>query len=269
MVDPYDQFTSTLWAFYDDHQRQLPWRQPEADGLFDAYKIMVSEIMLQQTQVTRVISKYQDFLAVFPSVRSVANAPLSAVLQLWSGLGYNRRAKFLWQAAGQLAPLPQPWSYEQLVACPGIGPNTAAAIMAYAYNQARPFVETNIRTVYIHHFFPDDQAVPDKLILETVAQTIDQKRPREFFWALMDYGTHLKQVHGNISRQSKQYVKQSTFAGSHRQLRGAVLRELLEGTRQLDELTLALPDDRLATVLDQLQAEGLIEHHNGYRLSGA
>jgi A/G-specific adenine glycosylase len=123
------EFLEILWKFYAQSGRgSLPWRQPEPDDSFDPYKIMVSELMLQQTQVARVIPKYQSFLEQFPDVQSLAMADLSDVLRVWQGLGYNRRAKFLWQAAGAIDVLGNfPTTYEELVKLPGIGSNTAGA----------------------------------------------------------------------------------------------------------------------------------------------
>jgi A/G-specific adenine glycosylase len=185
------EFLEILWKFYAQSGRgSLPWRQPEPDDSFDPYKIMVSELMLQQTQVARVIPKYQSFLEQFPDVQSLAMADLSDVLRVWQGLGYNRRAKFLWQAAGAIDVLGNfPTTYEELVKLPGIGSNTAGAILAYACNQPVVFVETNVRTVYIHHFFADRIDIHDREILSLVGQTLDREHPREFYWAVMDYGS--------------------------------------------------------------------------------
>lgn len=155
----------TVWKYYHQHGRHdLPWRLPEPDGSFDPYKILVSEIMLQQTQVPRVLPKFTEFLTKFPTGQELAEASLGEVLAAWSGLGYNRRAKFLWQAAqkvvrdfgGEL-----PHTFEALESLPGIGKNTAGAVAAYAYNQPAIFLETNIRTIFIHHFFRDADLVPD------------------------------------------------------------------------------------------------------------
>ena len=261
----------SLWQYYHDFGRHdLPWRQPELDGSFDPYKIMVSEIMLQQTQVGRVIPKFNEFLITFPTVADLAQVALAEVLKQWSGLGYNRRAKFLWQAAHMIhsdlhGDFPQ--TLPELVALPGIGPNTAGAILAYAYNQPALFIETNIRTVYIHHYFADQSAVPDAAIRELLAETIDADNPREFYWALMDYGTHLKQALGNFNRQSKSYAKQSTFKGSRREIRGQVLRILASGVHAEADLLAVLPDDRLLPVLADLVSEGMIKKQSkGYSL---
>lgn len=221
---------------------------------------MVSEIMLQQTQAERVISKYHQFLQTFPDITSLARAPLRDVLHAWQGLGYNRRAKFLWEAAKEIDQKGSfPNTTEELVALPGIGVNTAGAIMAYAYNQPVVFIETNVRTVYIYHFFSGAESVKDKDIAEFIEGTIDRDNPREFYWALMDYGTHLKKQHGNLSRLSSTYKKQSAFHGSKRQIRGAVIRLLTEKPYTLSELRAAISDDRLDEVIRDLLEEKLIQ----------
>lgn len=251
----------TLRDYYRKHGRHLPWREPEADGTFSPYKILVSECMLQQTQVQRVVPKYEALLKRFPTINALAGASLAEVVAMWSGLGYNRRAKYLHDAAKQLAAQTT-WTMESLVACKGIGPNTAAAILAYAYNQPTVFIETNIRTVYIHTFFKDQTNVSDKAIEQLVRDSLDSKHPREFYWALMDYGTYLKQTEGNLSRHSKQYARQSTFEGSLRQLRGQILRTLLQKPHSVAQLTEELTDERLPVALESLQKDGLIVKNN-------
>lgn len=261
-----------VWGYYSKHGRSMQWREPEADGTYDPYKIMVSEIMLQQTQVSRVAPKYKAFLQAFPTAERLASAPLGAVLEHWSGLGYNRRAKFLHQAAQAITQEHHgqfPQTLNMLTKLPGVGQNTAAAILNYAYNQATPFLETNIRTVYIHHFFADHpELVTDKQLLPLVEQTMDLEHPREWFWALMDYGSHLKATFGNLSRQSKHYTKQSTFHGSKRQIRGQVLKLLLQQPRSTTSLKTEIPDDRLPAVLSDLLQEGLItKQRNTYEVA--
>jgi A/G-specific adenine glycosylase len=264
-----EQFSETLWAYYAGHGRnELPWRLPDANGMFDPYKIMVSELMLQQTQVARVIPKYEAFLERFPDITVLAVAQLGDVLRMWQGLGYNRRAKFLWQAAQHVHALGAfPDTLTELIRLPGIGANTAGAILAYAYNQPVIFIETNIRSVYIHHFFADQFEVADKEITALVEQTLDSEHPREFYWALMDYGSHVKATIGNVNKASKHYAKQSKFEGSRRQLRGAIIRLL--GTRPYgrNELLAALNDSRAVAVLDELSVEGMVAQDDGcYRL---
>lgn len=258
------QFQETVGDYYAKHARELPWRQPEKDGTYNPYHIMVSEIMLQQTQVTRVIDKYQQFIDAFPDVATLAKAPFSEVLKHWNGLGYNRRAKYLHQAAQHIAIMKSfPANIHELEALPGIGKNTAAAICTYAYNQPQVFVETNIRTVYIHHLFKDRSDVSDTEILPLVSQTVDKHNPREWYWALMDYGTHLKKTVGNVSRSSKHYVKQSKFEGSMRQVRSAVLKLLIIGPQSEEQLKKAVQDDRLEKALKSLMNDDMIRKKSG------
>ncbi len=266
-------FQDSVWDYFRRSGRHdLPWRLPESDGLYDPYKIVVSEIMLQQTQVPRVLPKFIDFTARFPTWEALAGAPLASVLTAWSGLGYNRRAKFLWQAAqavcrehaGQL-----PDTQASLMTLPGIGPNTAGAVMTYAFNKPAVFIETNIRTVFIHHFFNDVQAVHDRDIADLVAATLPDNA-REWYWALMDYGTFLKQTAGNASRRSAHYARQSAFAGSRRQIRGQVLRTLQAAGRTMEYMQTEIADERLQSVLDDLVREGMITFDGTrYTLQGA
>lgn len=256
------QFTALLRDSYNRHGRHdMPWRLPDAGGRFNPYKILVSELMLQQTQVSRVTPKYQAFMQQFPAVQDLAGAPLAEVLTAWSGLGYNRRAKFLWIAAQAVVNDHAgrfPETADELQKLPGVGSGTAGAIMAYAYNYPALFVETNIRTVYIHHFFADSTGVTDKQILELLELTLDKERPREFYWSLMDYGAYLKQTVGNLNALSNTYARQSTFQGSRRQIRGQVLRLLLRQPYTIAELTGIIDDERLAAVMEELQREQFV-----------
>lgn len=259
-------FFDELNGYYKKHKRDLPWRKTN-----DPYKIMVSEIMLQQTQVNRVIPKYEAFLTKFPNVQKLANAKLAEVLSAWNGLGYNRRAKFLHQAVQKVVAdfggkIPR--TVDELAQLPGIGKNTAGAIVAYAYNRSVVFIETNIRTVLLHHFFADQDDVSDRQLEEVLRELIiDVQNPREFYWSMMDYGTFLKITDNNIKR-SKHYVRQSKFVGSKRQVRGNVIKLLLENPKTQAQLQNALVDERLAEVLGDLQKEGFVVYKQGhYRLS--
>lgn len=261
MSSPIGQFQQIVWDYYRHHGRDLPWRQPSCTP----YAILVSELMLQQTQVQRVVPKYQQFLGVFSDVESLAAAQFQDVLAVWNGLGYNRRAKYLLEAARQIVNRYNgllPDDPEQLEQLPGVGPNTAAAIVAYAFNRPVVFIETNIRSVFIHHFFEDAELIHDRQLLPLIKQSLDQEHPREWYWALMDYGSHLKSAGSNPSRSSSHYKKQSRFEGSRRQLRAQVLRRLLADPQSLSALANTLSDDRLSSVLSDLQAEGLITKRN-------
>lgn len=263
-------FRKSVLEYYELHGRHdLPWRIADTSG-FDPYKIMVSEVMLQQTQVGRVIPKYEAFLSEFPNPVVLSQAPLKAVLQQWDGLGYNRRAQYLQRAATTIISEfggTFPESTAELVKLPGIGANTAGAILAYAYNRPAIFIETNIRTVFIHHFFEAEIEVRDADIIELVSSTLDQENPRVWYWALMDYGTYLKQTVGNTATRSKSYVRQSTFEGSRRQIRGRVLKLLQAKSMLLPELKTEINDYRLSAVLKDLQSEAMITFSgNRYQL---
>ena len=255
-----NQFIKTVWDFYQTQGRHdLPWRKTK-----DPYKIVVSELMLQQTQVTRVIPKYKEFLKHFPTVAKLASAPLGDVLKAWQGLGYNRRAKFLWQAAQSVQNEYKgkwPKTFLELKNLPGIGTYTAGAVMNFAYNEPVPLIETNVRTVYIHHFFKDMENVSDKELLPIIERTLDTTNPREWNWALMDYGSYLKSTIGNVSTKSKTYKKQSNFKESNRYVRGAIIRALAKNSyteANLRRALLEIEPDRIKLQLNLLVEEKLI-----------
>lgn len=242
----------------------MPWRTLTELSIKDrGYRVLVSEVMLQQTQVTRVITKYEQWMQRWPTIDDACNATLAEVLVMWSGLGYNRRAKYLYETLQRIHNDHSgivPNGIAELTSMPGIGPNTAAAIIVYTYNVPIPFIETNIRTVYIDAFFTDTKTlVTDKEILALVNNTMDVIRPREWFYALMDYGAYIKKSQGNHLHKAKAHKKQSTFKDSKRQLRGKVLRLLTQlNTISYDELRTEISDSRLNDVITDLLSEGLI-----------
>lgn len=236
--------------------RDMPWREDTRP-----YYVLVSELMLQQTQVSRVIPKFNEFIQRFSDEQTLASAPLADVLKQWQGLGYNRRAKFLHEAAKQIVEHGAfPEDETGLLSLPGVGKNTAGAILAYSFNQPSIFIETNIRTVYIHHFFHDQFDIDDKQITQKLRETLGlADEPRHFYWALMDYGAWLK-ANGvrNIS-SSKHYKKQPPLRGSIREVRGEILRLLSIDDKTLAELQLSYKnDDRLEQALHGLLKDGLI-----------
>lgn len=262
-----DDFKKLVWEYYRENRRSMPWRDH-----IDPYHVVVSEIMLQQTQVPRVMTKFAAFTNSFPTFESLAQAPLGDVLREWQGMGYNRRGKYLQQVAQIVmdecaGTLPDDPSV--LVKWPGIGPATAASIVCYAYNKPVVFIETNIRRVFIHHFFHDQQGVDDRDIWPLVAEAMDRENPREWYYALMDYGTHLAKTVPNPNRRSRHHSTQSAFEGSRRQVRGAVLRALSgapEGL-SLDQLQQSIIDERLEEVVQIMESEGLISReHNTLKL---
>lgn len=202
----------------------MPWRNTK-----DPYKILVSEIMLQQTQVSRVLPKYEEFLEAFPTTTALAKAPDRKLLNIWSGLGYWRRARFL-KAAAQAVIQDYKGKFPKdaatLKTLPGIGPYTAGAVACFAFGSPEPFLDTNIRRVFLHFFFPTQNKVSDNEILPLAAQAVWKQDPRQWHYALFDYGaTELKDK--KINRRSKHYTKQSPFTGSFRSFRALALKELL------------------------------------------
>lgn len=253
------EFREVVWGYYRENGRVMPWREDPSP-----YKVLVSELMLQQTQAARVIPKFDAFMYTCSNFAGLAEKSLGDVLMLWSGLGYNRRAKFLHQTARLVVSdhagvLPD--TFDELVKLPGIGKNTAGAILAYAYNQPVAFIETNIRTVYFHHFYPDEHdPISDKELENLVEQTIDRENPREWYWALMDYGAYLKKTAGGRLTSSKHYVKQSPLKGSVREMRGRILKALVDGTCSERELSERVQgDERFEPALSSLLQEGFIE----------
>jgi A/G-specific adenine glycosylase len=252
-------FRQKIWDYYRKQGRAMPWRKTG-----NPYHILVSELMLQQTQVPRVLEKYPEFIARFPDAAALAKAPLRSVLTVWQGLGYNRRALALQQIARIVVERFKgkvPSSLDELVKLPGIGQATASAILAFAFNQPVAFIETNIRTVFIHFFFFDRDAVSDEEIFPLVAQTLDAENPREWYYALMDYGAVLKKNASNPGRKSRHYHKQSPFDGSNRQVRGSIVRYLIrEGKSTEEEMVkqIGLQANRVRSALRDLVQEGII-----------
>ncbi|OGZ00226.1 MAG: hypothetical protein A2945_04320 [Candidatus Liptonbacteria bacterium RIFCSPLOWO2_01_FULL_52_25] len=264
-------FRKTIWDYYRVRGRDFPWRRPaRRGGTYDPYRILVSEIMLQQTQTGRVEWYYERFLKQFPNFKVLAKAPVRDVLRAWQGLGYNRRALSLKRTAeivvkqygGKL-----PKDETLLIELLGIGPGTAGAIRAFAFNLPTVFIETNIRRVFICSFLSYKQKVSDKDIFPLIDKTLDAKNPREWYWALMDYGSTLLTTSGagkkivNPNRKSAHYTKQSKFEGSNRQLRGRILRLRLANPKMsVAEMAekAGWSVDRVVGVLSALKNEGLI-----------
>lgn len=234
----------------------LPWRHTT-----DPYKILVSEVMLQQTQVDRVIPYYTRFLKEFPTIESLAKTELAMVLKLWSGLGYNRRAKMLHEAAKEVVRNYggiMPRARSELEGLRGVGPYTAGAVCAFAYNEPEVFIETNIRAVLIYELFPKSRKVSDSRLLPMLELLVVQvKSPREWYAALMDYGSFLKQKYPNPTRKSKHHVKQSKFEGSLRQVRGAILKAQADG-KSLAHVKRRFPQ-LFSGALSALHKEGMIQ----------
>lgn len=256
-------FQQKIYDYYSFNKRDFAWRTD-----ITPYRIFISEVMLQQTQTSRVIFKFQQWIEKFPDFQTLAQASQYEVLSAWQGLGYNSRGLRLLKAAqiimtefgGKL-----PDALDDLESLPGIGPNTAGSISAFAFNKPVTFIETNIRTVFLHEFFQNKELICDKEILSLVAQTVDKNNPREWYYALMDYGVYLKKELKINNKKSKQYTRQSKFIGSRRQVRGAIIK-ILSKIKKLSEedlfflLEQELPDNKHSfdTILQELIKEKLV-----------
>ncbi len=257
-------FQREIWDHYRFAGRRFPWRET-----FDPYRILVSEFMLQQTQTERVLGKYEGFVEEFTGFEALAGADLQAVLRFWQGLGYNRRALALKDTARRVVSehggtLPR--TLEGLLALPGVGRSTAGALLAFAHGIPVPFIETNIRRVFIQFFFPSRDGVKDREILPLVEETLDRQDPRGWYYALMDYGAMLKKKHPNPNRKSAHYARQAPFEGSDRQLRGAILKTLLsQGPLEAQCLAAGMGKDpvRFYRILGDLVREGFLKQSGG------
>ena len=253
-------FKKIIWNYYRDQGRFFDWRHTD-----DPYKVFISEVMLQQTQTARVAQKFPLFIAAFPDFKSLGQASLKEVLLQWQGLGYNRRGMYL-QRAAQIIMKDHngilPNDPEILVNLPGIGKATAASICAFAFNNPTIFIETNIRAVFIHHFFIGREQVHDNEIVPLVEASIDKEHARDWYYALMDYGVMLKKTLVNPSRKSKHHTKQSKFEGSDRQIRGMILRILTQSQAPIScEELIALTQKeslRVRRIIDQMIRDKLI-----------
>lgn len=262
-------FKRKLRSFYKAHRRSFPWRET-----CRAYEILVSEIMLQQTQTERVRGFYDRFLKVFPTTKKLAAAPTPLLLAHWKGLGYNRRA-FSLRAAAQMIEEKHagnvPESLEELLELPGIGKYTAQAIQAFAFNKPAVMIETNIRTVLIHEFYPRKRTVSDQELETLLLKLAPRKNSRNWYYAMMDYGVWLKSQGIKTHRKSKHYKKQSAFKGSRRELRGLVLKILLSDKCATIQKIVKLSGREILetkSVINELVSEGfLCKKGSSYSLS--
>jgi A/G-specific adenine glycosylase len=264
-------FKEIAWNYYNTSGRHsLPWRKS-----INAYRVWVSEIMLQQTQVDRVVGFFDAWIKMFPTVKDLAQASQIDVLKQWKGLGYNSRAIRMKQTAQIITEQYKgkfPTDYNELQKLPGIGPYTAGAICAFVSNQPIVLIETNIRRVFIHHFFADANDIHDEDILKLVEKTIDKEKPRQWYWALMDYGSFLgrtlnikgKKYNPNV--QSRHYTKQSKFQGSDREIRSNILKLLLENENKIESSNLkkeikkfSTDNERIQKIINQMDKEGYLE----------
>jgi A/G-specific adenine glycosylase len=271
------EFNKTILGFYAQSGRSFPWRYT---GAADPWGVLVSEFMLQQTQIRRVASYWERWMKLWPKPADLAAAPLEQALKEWSGLGYNRRAKNLRDCAAAICGAhggTVPAAPETLITLPGIGPYTSGAIACFAWSYPALFIETNIRSVLIHFFFQDRTGIKDKELFPILDAAMDRSNPRVWYWALMDYGAELKRLTGNPNRKSAAYARQSRFEGSFRQIRGMVIKTLSVKGPQNAALLRTEVKDRLKDMteedyyraLEVLEKEQMVAEEGGvYRING-
>lgn len=254
-------FKKIIWQYYSEHGRHFDWRDVD-----DPYKVFISEVMLQQTQTARVAIKYPEFIVKFPDFHALAQAPLKEVLLAWQGMGYNRRGMYLHRAAQIIIQdhrgiLPNDPAF--LDTLPGIGAATAASICAFAFNNPTIFIETNIRAVFIHFFFSGQEKIHDKQLLPLVDAAVDMDNPREWYYALMDYGVLLKKTLINPNRKSLHHAKQSKFEGSDRQIRGIILKILTNSDQAIAQekivQSIGKDHERILKIIEQMINEQFIK----------
>jgi len=253
-------FRARVWAHYRAADRgPMPWRETR-----DPYRVLVSEVMLQQTQVSRVVPVYERFVEAFPTAEALAAAPLDDVLRVWRGLGYNRRAVSLRAAAERVVAEHRgqvPRALEQLRALRGVGPATAAGVRAFAFGEPGVYIETNVRAALLHEFFGQAEGVRDAQLAPVYEAVFDRDQPREWLFALMDYGAHVKRAHANPSRRSAHHTRQTPFEGSRRQKRARLLHAVVDrGQATAASLAseLGLDTEQAEELLSELEAEGFL-----------
>jgi len=264
-------FQWLLFRWYKTYQRDLPWRKTH-----DPYKILVSEVMLQQTQVPRVIPKYVVFIKRYPTAASFAKAPTADILRLWSGLGYNRRAIYLKRATEIIADEwhnQWPRTIGELQKLPGVGLYTAGAILSFAFNKDVPLADVNMERVIGRIFVgPVWPKLSQKQLLAVIAQVLPKNKSRLFPHAVMDLGAALnanddflaiwrKEFPALFIREPKTENRQPKWQGSNRQIRGAVLKSLQGGTKSTQDLSMELSVSlsRLNELVSALASDGLVK----------
>jgi len=256
-------FQKKVFSFYQKNKRDLPWRKTT-----DPYKILLSELMLQQTQVKRVILYYDKWIARWPTIDALASASLSKVLQMWMGLGYNTRAVNLHITARKIVTefnsdvLKAMKQYKEL---PGIGRYTSQAVQIFSSNENLFTVDTNIRRIFICEFDLSTK-IPEKELWGLAERCLPLGKSRDWHNALMDYGAlHLTARKTGI----KPKTQQSRFEGSNREIRAKILRCLLTNSTSLSELEkkLGIKQKRLRSILDKMINEKIIaKRNNTYQL---
>lgn len=253
------EFQHTIFSWWEKNKRDLPWRRTH-----DPYRIFISEIMLQQTQVSRVLPKYQEFLDLFPTVSALAQASPAGVLRVWKGLGYNRRALYMLKTARIIRDKYNghfPSRYELLITLPGMGVYTARALLVFAYKQDVAMVDTNIRQIITHFFFRDTPQRP--AVIQSAADALVPKgKSWEWHQALMDYGA-LAMSNAKCQMINKK-KKSIPFRESNRFYRGRIIDQLRLGNTSRSALIgdfqkrYAKSRAFLSAVISGLEHDGLL-----------
>ncbi len=250
-------FQEKILDWYHENQRELPWRKTR-----DPYRILISEVMSQQTQLSRVIPKYEAWIEEFPTIQDLAKAKVSEVLHYWSGLGYNRRALHLKRTAEIIVEKYNgtfSQNEKELLSLPGIGQYTARAVLCFAFNQQIAVVDTNVRKVILTQF-----SVPEKDIPQIAESLLPHGKAYEWNQALMDYAAAV------LKKEKIPHPLQSTFVGSHRYYRGQILKQLLQKKKiEVKDIGLLVKKDFkesekewLDKLLNELMREGFIVCQN-------
>jgi len=264
-----EEFKKAVLLHYQQAKRNFPWHYT------DPWGVMVSEFMLQQTRTERVIPYWENWMKLWPQPKALADASMETALRAWSGLGYNRRCRYLKESAAIITNRNSgkvPETPKALLSLPGVGPYMSAAIACFAYNFPAVFIETNIRSAVIYNFFPGRDDVRDSEIIPILEAALDRNDPRTWHYALMDYGAFIKKTTANPNRRSAHYTRQSPFNGSFRQARGKVIKALVStGRCTAEELKLAtgLEEGKLYEVLEKLKKESFVaEDADTYLIKG-
>jgi A/G-specific adenine glycosylase len=255
------EFIKEVSLYYSTTGRHsLLWRKK-----ITPYRILVSEIMLQQTQVKRVLPKFAIWMEQYPTLGTLRTSDLQSVLILWQGLGYQRRAKALLAIAKEYTTLPK--TFDELIHLPGIGRYTASAICAFAYNTfSHPVLETNIRTVLIEYFHQGEESIQDGVLYDDLSRLEKNKEvvemgARHWYYALMDFGAYLKEQNISHNTKSAHHAVASPYKGSLRALRAETLFAIAHKK--------TLPkDERVSLVIAALLKERFIEvSKKGYAIA--
>jgi A/G-specific adenine glycosylase len=247
-------FQKKVLSFYKKYGRDLPWRKTT-----DPYKILLSELMLQQTQVNRVVPYYEKWIARWPTLDTLASASRVEVLSAWMGLGYNTRAVNLHKTVQKIVTefdgdVVQAMKYYKKL--PGIGKYTSQAVQIFSTNADLVTVDTNIRRIFIAEFHLSED-ISDKDLWEYAEQCLPKGRSREWHNALMDYGA----LFFTSQRTGiKPKTQQSPFEGSDRQIRAAILRFLLYDPSSFETIhrALCVEKGRLRKILGKMVDEELL-----------